>query len=275
MLRSVAKKVLPYSVIENGRRAVFFGTAHRCYVCGAQLRKLLPQGYGYPVLERLQVVGGMQKDNDRCPVCHSCDRERLVKFFFETQIFGDGRYAELGRRRPLRMLHLAPEKGLTKYFRSVSGLEYRAGDLEPQRYRHHDRVQRLDILELPFGDGEIDLLVCNHVLEHIPDDAAAMREIRRVLAPGGLAVLQVPLSLKLPHAREGSGAPEGPEERIARYGQHDHVRIYTPTDYGERLRGAGLQVEAFDAFEADEAAATRLRLNPFEPLFAGRPAGRP
>jgi SAM-dependent methyltransferase len=260
--RQVLRQLLPYPVIEAGRQVVFFGTAHRCDVCGARVRRLLPQGYGYPVLEELRVVGGMYKPADRCPVCHSGDRDRLVKLWLERHLPPAG--------TPVRVLHLAPEKGLSRWLRARPGVRYMAGDIAPQRYPHVPGIARMDLLAgLPAAAGSVDLLICNHVLEHIPDDAAAMREIARVLAPEGRAILQVPLALGLDRTREGDGT-ESEAEKIRLYGQRDHVRIYAAADYPQRLAAAGLAVEPWDAFAADPAAAARLDLNRLERLHVCR-----
>jgi hypothetical protein len=95
------------------------------------------------------------------------------------------------------------------------------------------------LTELPLPEKSVGLLVCFHVLEHIPDDRAAMRELARVLAPGGLALVQVPRRWGVPTDED----PDAPvEERLTRFGQADHVRYYGD-DFEERLDEAGLSVE--------------------------------
>ncbi|MBF9233916.1 class I SAM-dependent methyltransferase [Microvirga alba] len=263
MLKSVVSKSIPYPIIELSRRALYFGFSHKCYVCEAHVRRFLPQGYGYALLERLQVVGGMYKVDDCCPVCHASDRDRLVKFYLERHVFN-------GEGSARTVTHIAPEKGLTKYIARKAGARYVAGDIEPQRYRHLNSVRRMDLLDIPLESGSIDVFVCNHVLEHIVDDISAMREIRRVLSPRGIAILQVPLSLKLKESIEGDGS-EPEDEKIRLYGQRDHVRIYTEADYTARLEAAGFLVEHYSAFDVDHVAATELRLNPLEVLHICRP----
>ncbi|MBZ6075879.1 class I SAM-dependent methyltransferase [Microvirga puerhi] len=261
-LRATVSRHVPYPVIETSRRVVHFGFSHKCHVCGARVRRLLPQGYGYPLLERLQVVGGMYKDNDRCPICHAGERDRLVKFYLERHIFNQS-------PRPITVVHMAPEKGLTRYFQSKPGLQYHLGDIEPHRYRHATSVQKMNLLNMPLDNGSADVFVCNHVLEHIVDDLTAMREIHRVLSPTGVAVLQVPIALKLERTIEGDGT-ETEDEKLIRYGQRDHVRIYNETGYTERLEAAGFSVEHYSAFDDSETAAAEWRLNPFEILHVCR-----
>jgi SAM-dependent methyltransferase len=267
--RDRLRDLVPYPLVEAARKAFWFGLARRCDVCGAHLRRMLAQGYGYPMLERLRVVGGMYRADDRCPVCHASDRDRLIGLYLAREVFPG---VVPGAGKGFTVLHFAPEKGLSKLLRARPGIVYRAGDIEPGRYRHMGGVERIDLLEgIPAEAGSIDLLLCCHVLEHIPDDLAAMREIARVLSPRGRALLQVPLALGLDRTVEGDGT-ESAAEKIRRYGQRDHVRIYAADDYPRRLAQAGMRVELWNAFEADEAEAARLRLNPFERLHVCRPA---
>jgi len=109
------------------------------------------------------------------------------------------------------------------------------------------------LTRLPLSDASVGLMVCFHVLEHIPDDAAAMAEMARVLAPGGVAVVQVPRHSGVPTDED----PEAPvAERLRRFGQRDHVRFYGD-DFEDRLRAAGLEVctmtmeEFYRPIEAD------------------------
>lgn len=103
---------------------------------------------------------------------------------------------------------------------------------------------KADICALPFEDNSYDFLICNHVLEHIPDDAQAMRELYRVLAPGGTAIMQVPYDRNREETFEDDSITD-PKERARIFGQYDHVRIYG-MDFFKKLEGAGFNVEAVD-----------------------------
>lgn len=252
-------RMIPYPVIEIGRKVIHVGR-HRCPVCEGRYRRLSDSGYGFPVLEQLQVVGGLRRFGDRCPLCHSTSRERLVWFWLSNKGAGF-RFS-----RNCRIAHFAPEKGLTRSLRNASPSGYAAFDLEPSRYRHLSGVEQADLTRLPMADGSVDLLVCNHVLEHVPDVAASLAQIRRVLKPRGVAILQVPIALKLDSSIE-LGMDSSPADRLRLLGQDDHVRLFTREDYESTLRHAGFNVESYDAFADDEAAATAWRLDPFEVLF--------
>ena len=124
------------------------------------------------------------------------------------------------------------------------------------------------ITDLPLRDGSVDLLVCYHVLEHVPDDCAAMREIARVLSPRGLALLEVPIRMGVA-TDEDPSAP--PEERVRRFGQRDHVRWYGD-DFDSRLSAAGLaSVRITPPALVGEAAVAWFHLMPHEVVWVVHP----
>lgn len=255
-------KMIPYPIIENGRRVINIGPS-QCRVCGARVRRLHDTGYGYEVLERLQVVGGMRRFSDQCPICHSSSRERLIWFWLSQGNRGF-RFAP-----DIVTAHLAPEKGLSRKLAEAVHSGYTAYDFEPSRYRHLARVEHADLSGLPMADDSVDLFICNHVLEHVPDVTLALSEIRRVLKPGATAILQVPIAMKLGQSIELT-ADVSEEERIRLVGQDDHLRLFNQTEYREVLEKARLQVELYDAFEDDDRLATQWQLDPFEKLHLCR-----
>ena len=255
-------RLIPYPVIENGRRVLHAGP-NRCKVCGTHIRRLHDTGYGFEVLERLQVVGGMRRFADQCPVCHSSARERLI-WFWLTQ-------AGPGFRLPsdTTTAHLAPEKGLSRKISEAASSGYTAYDFEPARYRQLDKVEFADLSNLPMDDESVDLFICNHVLEHVPDVPLALSQIRRVLRPGGTAILQVPIAMKLDQTIE-LALDSTEEERVRLVGQDDHLRLFNQPDYQAVLESAGFSVELYDAFEDNDVLATDWQLDPFERLHLCR-----
>jgi SAM-dependent methyltransferase len=170
-------------------------------------------------------------------------------------------------RPGLRVLHVAPEPALRLRFETIPTVHYVGGDLD-QRFGS----ARVDVTDIDFPDDSFDAVLCNHVLEHVPDDRRALRELRRVLAPGGWASLLVPLVDELPVTDEDPTVTD-PGERLRRFGQDDHVRRYGQ-DYVERVRGAGFEPELVrmdDVLSDDQLERMRLvKFGEVEPLVICR-----
>lgn len=163
----------------------------------------------------------------------------------------------------LRVLHVAPEVCLQRTIRGLRGVEYVSADLESPW-----ADVKCNVEDLPFEDESFDLILCNHVLEHVAHDAVAMGELYRVLSPCGVAILLVPLDKSLSETFEADWV-NTPELREQYYGQADHVRQYG-TDYADRLRGAGFRVEVIDyAGKVGEAMRLRYALWAGEDLYLG------
>jgi SAM-dependent methyltransferase len=186
-----------------------------------------------------------------CPRCRSHPRHRAIALLLAR--------GDLPGRR---LLHFAPEALLDPIFARHPELERVTADL----YVPADL--RLDITHMDLPDSSFDLIFCSHVLEHVPDDRAALSELRRVLGDGGLALVLVPY-------RPGVTTYEDPSitsplDRMVAFGQQDHVRIYG-SDLSDRLREAGFAVEDRTVAELfDEATVERSELDPGEHLFLCR-----
>jgi SAM-dependent methyltransferase len=160
-------------------------------------------------------------------------RQRLVWHFLKE---------EIGiLRKPMRVLHVAPEVAFMEILREQPHLDYLPGDKMVDGYSNQQGVRNLDLTALDLPADSVDLVICNHVLEHIPDDAAAMREMYRVLRKGGRAVITVPVREELERTYEDPSITT-PAQRRIHFGQWDHVRFYG-LDLRERLAMAGFQVE--------------------------------
>jgi SAM-dependent methyltransferase len=178
----------------------------------------------------------------RCPSCGSLERHRLLWLFLASRpaLLQGGR----------RLLHIAPEPVMATLLKAMDGVHYISADLSSAS------DVRLDVTALPFADGSLDAVVCNHVLEHVPDDQAAMREFRRVLSPKGWAILQSPMEPNRPTTYEDFSIQD-PKQRERAFGQFDHVRIYG-RDYFDRLSSSGFTVEAVPfAEQLGSVSATR------------------
>ena len=167
---------------------------------------------------------------------------------------------------PTRLLHFAPEPSLRRIIERHDNIDYITTDLNMP-----DVSIQMSIDDLLFRDDVFDCVICSHVLEHVPDDYAAMGEIRRVLRPGGFALLMVPI-LHPPGGRTlEDPAIVTPEERERVYGRDDHVRKYGQ-DFAERARAVGFEVTVVGYPASLGAEATRTyALNPEEQLYVCRP----
>lgn len=181
--------------------------------------KFLPYGYGN------------QRENVLSPSTLSLERHRLLWLYLknETDFF----------TKKHKVLHFAPEQAFYKRFRRLKNLEYTTTDLNSPL-----ADVKADICDLPFASNEYDIIFCNHVLEHIPDDTKAMQELLRVLKPGGMAILQIPQDLSRDITFEDNSITD-PKERAKIFGQYDHVRVYGK-DYFDKLRSIGFKVEEVD-----------------------------
>jgi SAM-dependent methyltransferase len=164
-----------------------------------------------------------------CPRCGSLGRMRVDWLYLTTR-------TDL-LEAPKRVLHVAPEACLRRLLEGMANISYLSAD-----YDSSVAMERMDVMDIRHAEESFDVIICNHVLEHVADDRRAMREIFRVLRRGGWALLQVPLD----GAREDTfedHAITDPRERQRVFGQYDHVRIYG-RDYPQRLVEAGFEVSA-------------------------------
>ena len=137
------------------------------------------------------------------------------------------------------MLHL--RMCFIKNLKQFSNFEYHPVDKFTEGYTYAEDTKNMDITEIQYPDNYFDFILCTHVLEHISEDRKAMRELFRVLKPGGFGILQVPIDLRLNTTYEDASIT-APQERIAAFGQFDHVRIYGK-DYKDRLTESGFNVD--------------------------------
>lgn len=223
-LKSIVRLVIP----PNGRRAlarfwfrpfirqiVYFGFPYYCPICRRRIHRLKDYSPAYRNVE--------------CPHCNLHPRHRLMWL-----------YLTHGNRRligsaPLNLLHFAPEPAFTRLFQNQPNITYLSADISPQQ-----AMVQMDIRTIPVPDESFDAIFCSHVLEHVDDDRSAMRELLRVLRPGGWAILQVPIDVRRKVTLEDP-AIQSPGDRERHYWQSDHVRLYG-TDYQERLESVGFKV---------------------------------
>lgn len=193
---------------------------HYCPACQGRVRRFRPGPAGRPAA--------------KCPHCRSLERHRFLSLLLGVLAH------ELDDVDT--MVEIAPSPQSTAQLDRVPARRRLRFDIGYDNRAVHALAS---ITDLPLPDASVDLLVCFHVLEHVPDDRAAMREIARVLSPNGIALLQVPIRVGVPTDEDPSADRD---ERTRRFGQHDHVRYYGD-DFEERLVEAGLGTERLTPVE--------------------------
>jgi SAM-dependent methyltransferase len=235
--------------MDNGNRAL------RCNLCGYEAGGFLGQGWTTGVVKRHHIVGAGYRPHAICPRCGSVDRDRFVWLFLQHR-------ARLPRH-PARLLHVAPEPSLSRALRAQSTVAYVSLDIDMSR-RH--AMVAMDLTRLGLASESFDVIICNHVLEHIRRDVTAMAELYRVMKPAGFGILQVPLSVISSRTYENDACVT-PYDRFRTFGQDDHVRIYG-WDYVSRLRAVGFDVDVLTAVDlGGPAAVMEHALIDGEPLF--------
>jgi SAM-dependent methyltransferase len=215
------------------------GTDVHCPCCGGDFSRFRPHR-GRP--------------DAKCPRCGALERHRLLQLFLgeRTDILS----------RELTMLHVAPEHALQERLRRQPGLSYLSVDLDSPLAMEH-----ADLLQLPYEDGRFDVVMCNHVLEHVSDDGRALAEIWRVLrSEGGRAIIMSPIDENRSDTLEDPSVTS-PAERDRVFGQSDHLRRYG-RDFAGRVAAAGFVVgTARYIDEIDPAEVARLGLRRESELF--------
>lgn len=212
---------------KDKQMSLYIGDNVLCPICNSKFKEFGP-------------FGAIERKNAKCFTCDSVERHRLLWLYLnhQTDIFTS--------TKTLRLLHFAPEKVFYDHFSSNLKIEYYPCDLSPDLYNFQGKVDiiRADITCIPFQDAYFDVVICMHVLEHIPNDSLAMSELYRVMKNGAWAILQVPIDYTRDVTYEDFSI-NTPEGRLQAFGQSDHVRWYGK-DYKQKLTQAGFKVVVDD-----------------------------
>ena len=197
-------------------RIIFQGKKYTDPIDDSNYSKFL--SYGYKTVRK----------NALCPGTLSLERHRLLWLYLdkETDFLNSN----------LKVLHVAPEQVFYKKFKKLKNWEYFTFDL-------NSPIADIkgDLISTNFKNEYFDLIICNHVLEHIEDDKSALDEMYRILKYNGISILQVPINVK----RENTFEDLSIKAKIQRekyFGQYDHVREYG-LDFKDRVEQAGFKVE--------------------------------
>ncbi len=228
----------------------YMGDKYECPVCNTKLAYFTPIGndffeafdkfeYNYP-LAHSETFNFLHY---HCPKCYSGDRERMYALYFKKK------FSNIDKSKKLDFVDFAPSSGLEKYYlRKLDFLNYRTADLFMEGV--DDKIDLTDMKE--YKDNMFDIFLCSHVLEHVSDDRKAMKELYRILKPGGWGIAMVPINYVMEEVFEDPNITT-PADRWKYFGQDDHVRFYSKKGFIKRLQEAGFKVNQYgiDYFGAD------------------------
>jgi SAM-dependent methyltransferase len=272
---TIYRKSLLYDTVRRHgkvlKRAVklprYLGTTYQCPVCGIGLRAFRPMWKSYwrdvEKFKPVHAATAMETFNlaaISCPRCDALDRDRL------TAIYLDQVFRTFDRGRKYRLIEFAPGNPLPAWLKRHAFIDYRSADLSRKTVD-----ERVDLTAMDgYPDKSIDILLCSHVLEHVPDDRKAMREIRRVLKLDGFAVLLVPLVIGVDETHEDPSM-DTEALRWKYFGMGDHVRQYGKRDFVDRLEEASLHVDQLGIEHFGAEAFRRAGIAENSILYVVRP----
>jgi SAM-dependent methyltransferase len=266
---------LPYEAVRRHGKIVkryiklprFLGDAFQCPVCETGLRAFRPlwKSYwrDYARFSPVHPPNAMETFNLNsftCPRCDAFDRDRLTTIYLQNV------FRTFDPRRKYRLIEFAPGTALRKKLKRYPFIAYSSADLS-----RRDVDQRIDLTAMDnVACASVDIILCSHVLEHIPEDRKAMQEIRRVLRPDGFAIILVPLVCGVDETHEDPSITST-ALRWKYFGMGDHVRQYGKRDFIARLESAGLDVEQINIehFGADVFRRAGIAENSI--LYISRP----
>lgn len=187
----------------------FWGIRYHCNICNTGLRHFIT----------------LENGDQLCPSCGSIARNRRLWQLLQSGLLSPG----------TTVLDFSPSRCLYRAMKAQKGLTYISTDISGDFLAD----EQYDITAIDSPDDSFDLILCYHILEHIEEDRQAMRELARILKPGGICLVQTPFKsgeiYEDPEIRER-------EERLLHFGQEDHVRIYSVDGLRKRLEDAGFAV---------------------------------
>jgi hypothetical protein len=251
------KSTVPYITFRRYNKALrrlvklpgYLGSSHSCPVCGVGLRAFKPmwKSYGrnierFGYIHRHAEMETFNLTAMTCPKCDATDRERLMAIYLDEV------WPSFEPGKPIRLIDFAPSYPLSQRIKQYPSLAYRSADL-----MRRDVQDNIDLTNIAYLDESVDVFICSHVLEHIPDDRKAMRELRRILRAGGFGLMLVPLVVGVEETTEEQGE-SSIEYRWKHFGMGDHVRQYGRRDFVDRLTASGFRVEQLgvDHFGAEK-----------------------
>lgn len=224
-------RILLRKIIIFIRKVYYTGNAYFCPICNRKSRKFLQYGKNNKSILRYKIISNGKRENCICPNCFSKDRERLLFLFFSY--FKNKLYINENSS----ILHFSPEKTLTNYFFRKHFTNYKTSDFFDKKANF-----KIDLENTLNHEKKYDLIICNHVLEHIHNDSQALDNINNLLKNGGHAILLTPYS-ELIDDDIYLGKSLTNKQKLEFYGQNDHVRVYSKKNLIKKIEYAGFDLK--------------------------------
>jgi SAM-dependent methyltransferase len=225
LLKAIYKKTIKEQTRIQIRKLVlklffvfYLGNKYSCNCCGKSFRKM-------------RSYGNKRRKNASCPYCFSLERTRVLDFYLQNETNA--------YQASIKLLHIAPEPVIMSKLKNNKNLNYISGDINPD-YADYE----IDITSIPFPDNYFDLIICSHVLGHIPEESIAIKELYRTLSTDGKALIMTILDRNNPHTHEDLSLTTD-SERISHYTEHNLCRLHG-IDFEKRLSNEGFTVEVND-----------------------------
>jgi len=248
ILRTVPRPILIKLSLVFSKIAplLYYGNKYEDPISGKTYCKFLPYGYS----------NNVKRDNALCPGSLSLERHRLLWLYLKEKTdFFTAKH---------KLLHIAPEQCFYKLFKAMPNLEYVTGDYVSPIADHH-----FDLHHAPFADNSFDVIFCHHVLEHVEDADQCMRELYRMMKPGGFGIFQIPQDVNRYETYEDKSITSEADREL-HFWQKDHVRLFG-LDYKDKLAAAGFKVTVEDyTKEIAPELVERYRLPKGELLYMCR-----
>lgn len=236
-------------------------SGYHCNVCGDNNAKFIPlsndykekaETFGYKYFGRGETIA---LETYSCASCNASDRERLYALWIDQKMQSN----QFSKKD--RLIHFAPEKSLAKNILNKGIFSYESADMMMENVDH-----QVDLTNLPFANESYDFFICSHVLEHINEDIKAISELYRITKKGGKGILMAPICQDIETTIEDPNITD-PAERFQYFGQEDHVRLYSRTDFLNRISSTGFKVEQITINDFDSETFKRLGLSKTSRLY--------
>lgn len=201
--------------------------------------KLVEKNY-CPICDKyleFKPFGASKRKRAQCPLCGSLERHRLIYLLFQNKFW------ELLNEKSIKLLHFAPEKVFYNYFRNQQNIDYYPVDINPKLFESGNIKirEKINMENINYPDNEFDFIYNGHVLQCVNDDAKAIKELYRVLKPGGVCITLVPINNSIDETLEKKEY-NTPQLRKKHYGDKHHRRLYS-MDLIDKFEYYGFNVE--------------------------------